>query len=162
MRRKKEYFPRVPEDPAPVNIAVNRRVAFSDVDAMGVLWHGRYSFYFEQANEELGRECGMTYRDFMREKLRAPIIQFHVDYFASPMLGEETTVVARFIWNEGARMNIEYELRKEDETLAATGFTVQMFITDAGETLLASPNMLEVCRQRWFDGDFANLQVTEG
>ena len=157
-RRKKNYFKPEPNAPAPVSVAVKRRVAFSDVDPMGILWHGRYPMYFEQVNEELGRRCGMTYTDFMREKLRAPIVQMHVDYFASPFLGEETTIVGRLIWNEGARMNIEYELRKEDGTLAASAYTVQMFITDEGETLLASPDMLNRCRERWQNGEFAEMQ----
>ena len=163
MRRKRHgYFSRDPAAPAPVRIAVNRRVAFSDVDPMGILWHGRYPVYFEQASEELGRRCGMTYDDFMRENLRAPIIQYHIDYFASPILGEKTCVVGRLIWNEGARMNIEYELWKEDGTLAAAGCTVQMFVSDEGETLLASPEILDRCRDRWRKGEFRALQGDQG
>ncbi len=120
---------------------------------MGILWHGRYALYFEQANEELGRRCGMTYSDFMRDNLRAPVVQFHVDYFASPFLAEEVGLIGRMIWNEGARMNTEYEVRKEDGSLAASGYTVQMFVTAGGEPLLASPPMLVRCRERWRKGE---------
>lgn len=161
MRRRKKtgYFERVADAPAPVCLAVKRRVAFSDVDPMGILWHGRYPLYFEQANEALGRACGMTYEHFIREQLRAPIVQYHIDYFASPVLGEQTTVIGRLIWNDGARMNIEYELLKEDQTLAATAYTVQMFVTADGVTLLASPDMLDDCRSRWRACEFAAMQV---
>jgi len=153
MRRKKgAYFRRTNGTPPPISVSLKRRISFSEVDPMGVLWHGRYAFYFEQANEKLGRRCGMSYSDFMQENLRAPVVQFHVDYFASPMLAEEITTIGRFIWNEGARMNIEYEIIKEDGTFAASGYTVQMFVTDAGEPLLTTPPMLERCRKLWVEG----------
>ncbi len=120
---------------------------------MGILWHGRYALYFEQANEELGRRCGMSYADFRRENLRAPVVQFHVDYFASLLLAEEVTIVGRLIWNEGARLNTEYDILKEDGMVAARGYTVQMFVTPDGEPLLASPAMLLRCRERWQNGE---------
>ncbi len=160
MRRKKTgYFKRVPDSPPPLGVSVRRRVAFSDVDPMGILWHGRYPLYFEQANEELGRRCDMTYADFFREELRAPIIQYHIDYFASPVLGEGTEIIARMIWNEGARMNLEYELRKESGIIAAAAYTVQMFVTAEGETCLASPEMLNRCRERWLNGEFDAMRM---
>jgi len=159
MRRKRGgYFSIVPETPQPVEVRLRRRIHFSDADAMGVLWHGRYALLFEEANEELGRRCGMTYADFFRERLRAPIVQFHVDHFAPVRLGEEVTVTGRLIWDDGARINIEYEVVREDGTVAATGFTVQMFSDEAGEPQLASPPLWERCRQRWRNGDFASLQ----
>lgn len=153
MRRKKgNYFRCEKGDPAPLSVRLRRRVSFGEADPMGVLWHGRYAHYFEQANEELGRRCGMSYEDFRREKLRAPVVQFHVDYFASPVPGEEVTVVGRMVWNEGARMNLEYEILKDDGTLAASGYTVQMFVAETGRPMLASPEILERCRERWVSG----------
>ena len=157
-RKKGGYFPRQPGTPAPLRVCVKRHVTFSDADPMAILWHGRYAAYFELANEELGRCCGMTYRDFMVAGLRAPIVQLHVDYFASAVLGEEIAIVGRFIWNDGARMDIEYELFKEDGALAAAGYTVQMFVTEAGETLLAPPPLLDRCRERWRAGELTGAE----
>ena len=156
-RQKGGYFPRRADAPPSVCLCVRRRVSFSDVDPMGILWHGRYANYFEQANEELGRRCGMSYTDFRAEGLRAPIVQFHVDYFASPVLGEEVAIRGRLIWDDGARLNTEYEIVKEDGTLAATGYSIQMFVTEQGEPLYVSPPMLQRCRQRWLNGEFADL-----
>lgn len=157
-RKKNGYFERFPDDPAPVSVDVKRRVSFSEVDPLGILWHGRYSTYFEQANEELGRRCQMSYVHFKEAGLRAPVVQFHLDYFAPLELAEEARIVGRMIWNEGARMNIEYELYKENGTLAATGYTVQMFVTASGETLVGSPPLLERCRERWTSGEFSEMQ----
>ena len=157
-RRKSGYFGVEADVVAPVIVRVNRRIRFSDVDPMGVLWHGRYAKLLEDANEELGRRCGMTYAEFYRERLKAPIVQFHVDYFASPMLGEEITTTGRLIWSEGARMNIEYEIHKENGQLAAAGYTVQMFIGEDNQPLLACPPLQEKCRKRWLAGEFGDLR----
>jgi acyl-CoA thioester hydrolase len=137
---------------------VKYKVRFSDVDPLAVVWHGRYPKLFEQANEELCKACGMGYADFKRDRLGAPIVQLHVDYFAPTLLGEEVTITGKFLWNEGARINIEYEIHKPRGELAATGYTVQMFVDESGMPLLASPPMLENCRSRWRAGEFRTMQ----
>src|ERR1035441_5353283 len=98
-RRRGGYFPVQAGVPAPLVVRVKRRVQFGDVDPMGVLWHGRYAAFFEEANEALCRLFGMSYADFRRERLMAPIVQFHVDYFASALLGEEVLATGRMLWN---------------------------------------------------------------
>jgi acyl-CoA thioester hydrolase len=155
MRRKKgQYFAPVPGAPPPVTVSLKRRVSFSEVDLMGIVWHGRYPQYFEEGFAALGRNCGLSYQDFYRSGLRAPIVQMHIDYFAPLVLDEEITIEANLLWSEGARIHIEYALYKETGTLAVTGYTVQMF-TDAvsGIPLLVSPPLIEECRKRWKKGD---------
>jgi acyl-CoA thioester hydrolase len=151
-RKQGGYFPAMAGAPAPLVVRVKRRVQFGDVDPMGVLWHGRYAAFFEQANEELCRRFGMSYADFRREGVMAPIVQFHVDYFASAMLGEEVVTTGRMLWNESARVNIEYEMHKENGELAAAGYTVQMFVDENRTPLWAPPPMQLACRQRWLAG----------
>ena len=157
-RRKDGYFDAPPDAPDPVSVCCRRRVSFSEVDPLGILWHGRYASYFEDANEELGRRVGLSYADFRDAGVRAPIVQFHVDYFASPELGEEVSIIGRMVWNDGARMDIVYEIRKEDGSLAAAGYTVQMLVSGEGETLVVTPPLLERCRDRWKRGEFSDLQ----
>jgi len=157
-RQKGNYFPALPDSPAPILVHLHHRIRFSDVDPMGILWHGRYAHLFELANEELGRVVAISYPDFKRERIAAPIVQLHVDYFAPLTLAEITTVIGKMIWSEGARLNIEYEIRKESGALAATGYTVQMFVDESGAPLLASPALLENCRHRWLAGEFKQFQ----
>jgi len=159
-RRRGGYFSAQAETDAPLPLIkrVKHRVRFSDVDPMAILWHGRYANLFEQASEELGRSCGLGYRDFHRERLQAPIVQLHVDYFAPIVLGEEVIIVGKMIWSEGARINTEFEVIKETGLPAASGYTVQMFIDETAAPLLASPALLETCRARWRSGEFGAMQ----
>jgi acyl-CoA thioester hydrolase len=157
-RQKGGYFPAAADAPSPLVAHVKHRVRFSDVDPMAVLWHGRYAQLFEQANEEIGRSCGMGYADFHRHRLRAPVVQIHVDYFAPVVLGEQVTITGKMIWDEGARINMEYVIHKERGPLAAAGYTVQMFVGEDGVPLMVCPPMLEKCLARWRAGEFAQMQ----
>jgi acyl-CoA thioester hydrolase len=157
-RQKGNYFAIEPEAPAPLVVRIKHRIRFSDVDPMAVLWHGRYCQLFEQASEELGRACGLGYAEFVRDRLQAPVVQLHVDYFAPVILGEQVSITGKLLWNDGARIDTEYLIHKEKGPLAAAGYTVQMFVDSSGTPLMASPPMLETCRKRWRAGDFAELK----
>lgn len=154
-RRRKSYFQQVAGAPAPVTVEIKRRVRFNEADPMAIMWHGRYPLVFEEAAEELGRRCGLSYADYYEAGLRGPIVSLHVDYFQSLFLAEEYTVRATLCWSEGARINTEFHIFKQDGTLATAAYTVQLF-TDhlTGEPCLTAPAMLERCRQRWLAGEF--------
>lgn len=158
-RARKHYFPREPGMPAPLAVTVERRVRFSEVDPMGIVWFGRYASFFEEGAAELGRRCGLGYADFLREGLRAPVVQYHTDYLQPLMLDEPFTIRCALIWNDGARLNSEYELIKADGSLAARACTVQVFIGAAdGAVRVIGPAMLDRCRARWKAGEFGDLQ----
>jgi acyl-CoA thioester hydrolase len=157
MRRKSgKYFESMPNDPAPLAVRIEKRVSFSDVDIMGIVWHGRYAKYFEEGFAALGRDYGLSYKEFYESGLRAPIVQMHVDYHLPLTLDEICTVEASMIWNEGARINIAYTIIKEDGQVAATGYTVQMFIDEESrEPLIVTPPLLEKCREKWIKGEYS-------
>ena len=122
---------------------------------MAIMWHGRYPLLFEEASEELGRRCGMSYPEFYESGLRAPIIELHIDYYQPLFLDEQFTIRASLLWHDGARLNTEFHLIKQDESLATSAYTVQLF-TDhrTGVPCVVSPEMLERCRNRWRAGEF--------
>lgn len=161
-RRQGGYFDTAEDAPSPVEVRVRHRISFSETDPMCVLWHGHYVKLFEKANEALGHRCGMTYPRFFQERIKAPIVQLHVDYFASPVLDETVTTVGRLHWSDAARMNIEYQVFKEDGRLAASGYTVQMFIDENDQPLLAPPAMQVNCQQRWLAGEFHDDSAAPG
>ena len=158
-RKKAGYFPRGDGAPPPLVVRARRRVRFNEADVMGIAWYGRYPVFFEEGFAELGRLCGLSYREFADANLRAPIAQFHIDYHQPLVLDEEFTVTASLVWSEGATLNTEYTVTKEDGSVAATAYTVQMFVDGgSGETCLTSPELLERCRRRWKAGEFSWLK----
>lgn len=154
-RKKTAYFERVPGSPEPVVVDIKRRVRFNEADPMAIVWHGRYPLFFEEAAEELGRRCGLSYSDFFKAGVRAPVVELHIDYFQPLFLDEEFTIKASLIWHEGSRLNTEYQLIKQNGSLASSAYMVQLFSDHrTGEAYMVSPELLERCRARWKAGEF--------
>jgi acyl-CoA thioester hydrolase len=154
-RKKTTYFERVPGAPDPLVVEVKRRVHFNEADPMAIAWHGRYPLYFEEASEELGRMIGLSYAEYFEAGLRAPLVEFHIDYFKPLFLDEEFTIRASLIWNEGSRLNTEYQLLKQDQSIASSGYMVQLFIDEkTGAPFMVSPELLDRVREKWAAGEF--------
>jgi acyl-CoA thioester hydrolase len=62
----KPYFPHSDDLIAPLKMTVKRRVRFEEVDALGIVWHGRYPGYFEDARTALGAAYDVGYLDFYK------------------------------------------------------------------------------------------------
>ena len=156
-RHMKAYFKTPPGAPEPVVLCQPRRVRFSEVDVMGVVWYGRYALYFEEGAAEIGRRCGLSYQDFYTARLRAPVVEYHVDYFESLYLDEDFTIKTSLVWHEGSRINTEFSLLKANGQVASSGYTVQLLTDIDGQVCLVSPPLLENCRRRWLKGEFHKL-----
>ena len=157
--RKKEYFKEIAGCPHALSFSIKRRASFSEVDVMGIVWYGRYAIYFEEAQRELGARCGLSYQDYFSAGLRAPIVAFHIDYQQPLYLDEEFTVKASLVWSEGAKINMEYEIIKENGTIATGGYTIQVLLdVGANQACLVAPELLSRLRMRWQKGEFKCLK----
>ena len=114
MRRTKKTFITAPGDPAPLTLEVKHRLAFSEVDALAIGWHGHFPRFFEMAHTALMRKIGLTYDVYRKNQVGAPIVQLHTDYYAPLVLDELFTIRAEFVWSGGARINVNYEIIKEN------------------------------------------------
>ena len=51
---KTNYFEQLPDMPAPLEKSVFRTVRFNEIDPMGIMWHGHYASFIEDARVALG------------------------------------------------------------------------------------------------------------
>jgi acyl-CoA thioester hydrolase len=121
------------------------RVRFNEVDALHIVWHGHYVNYFEEGRRAFGRRLGIDYPTFIEKHTAVPVIRLEVNFIAPANLADSLVVVTRLLKSESARLDFDYEVRREaDHTLLATGSTSQVFTTPAGELILNwPPFMLE-------------------
>ena len=149
----KPYFPQRNNQPEPLRVCVERTVRFEEVDALGIVWHGRYASYFEDARIALGLKYGIGYMDFYTQGVVAPIKIMHFDYHRPLRFQETMTIKGILHWSEAARMNYEFIIRNSNGDLATTGFTVQMML-DSNENILVVPPpfYLEFCK-KWKIGE---------
>jgi len=151
----KPYFRTQPGQPAPLSVAVPRTVRFEEVDPLGIVWHGRYPSYFEDARVALGQRFGIGYLDFYNAGVVAPIKKMHVDYHRPLVFEEPFTIEGILHWNEAARMDFEFILRNADGQVTTTGYTVQMMMDRANILLLVPPPFYREFCDRWRSGEMA-------
>lgn len=120
------------------------RVSFHQVDPMGIVWHGHYIAFFEDARRGFARKYGIDYPVFMEHDLAAPVVQAWADYLSPARMGDLLDATARFYRPESVRMEFGYEIRlQSDGRLIATGGTVQVLTTPAGQLALAWPPFMK-------------------
>jgi len=149
------YFTVEEGAPAPLRAVLSRRVRFEEVDPLGIVWHGRYASYFEDARVELTDRYGIGYLDFYGKGVVAPVRTLHVDYLRSLRFRETVTVEAVLHWTESARLNMEFVLRNEAREVTTTGYTIQMMLDADRNLLMLPPPFYREFLDRWKNGGFA-------
>jgi acyl-CoA thioester hydrolase len=110
----------------PFKFSARTRVGFSDTDAQGVVYYGRYNPYFDLARVEYHRSLGLLHRrsdgDFV---MRAN----DVEYFAPARFDDELEIHARV--SRIGRSSITFEFaayRLPDELLMVTAHQTLVYI----------------------------------
>lgn len=146
------YFPPVEGAPAPLRHVLSRRVRFEEVDPLGIVWHGRYPSYLEDARVALCDKHGIGYLDFHAQGIVTPIRMMHIDYYRPLAFKETFTVEGILHWAESARLNMEFVIRKESGEVATTGYSVQMMLDADNDILLVPPPFYRDFMDRWKGG----------
>ena len=150
----KPYFPIRKDDPKPLCIQVKRQVRFEEVDTLGVVWHGRYPGFFEDARASLGDKYGIGYMDFYNNSIVAPIKKLHIDYHRPLRFQENFTIEGILHWTEAARINYEFIIKDKDGCVATTGYSVQVMLDRENNLFMVPPPFyLEFCK-RWKAGEW--------
>lgn len=125
-------------------------IRFHEVDSMQVVWHGHYVAYLEEARRALGRRYGVDYPTFFAHHTPAPVAQLRLDYLAPARLADTLTVTARLFKSEAAKLELEYEIRRQsDRSLLAFGTSLQVFTNLQGELLLTLPPFMVERYRAW-------------
>lgn len=149
---RREYFAVRQSDPPPLTSIVYRRVRFEEADPLGIVWHGRYAGYFEEARESLGESYGFSYMAFRDSGVITPIKKMLVDFHRPLHYAQHFTVEARLHWTDAAKMNMDYIIRDEKQNVLTTGYTIQLFVDMDGMLQMAPPDFYETVRENWKSG----------
>jgi len=143
----------MPDIPAPLSHTVRVTVRFKESDLLGIVWHGNYVTYLEDARQALGVEIGLSYEDFMREKIAAPIVDIRLQYKKPARYGDKLDVTASLPWLEVPKFVHRYEIRRAgDGELLTVAETTQVLLHPDGGLALNFPTFVEQVRQRWRQG----------
>lgn len=127
-------------------------VRFSEVDSLGMVWHGNYLIYFEAVREAFGRQYGLGYEAFRAAAVVAPVVEAQLFYHSPGRVGDQLRAVAHFLWNEAPKLEMHYEIwcdRENQSVLLAEGRTLQLLTNLQGELLFTQPELLRAYYERW-------------
>jgi acyl-CoA thioester hydrolase len=119
---------------------VEVKVRFSEVDAMGIIWHGAYVKYFEDAREAFGKKYNLGYLYIHGNGFYAPLVEMNIQY-KKPLQYEDTMLVKiTYIPTDAAKIIFEYEIRNaKTGEICTTGKSVQVFLDAEYQLVLFNP-----------------------
>jgi acyl-CoA thioester hydrolase len=111
---------------APFKLSARTRVGFSDTDAQGIVYYGRYNPYFDLARVEYLRTLGLLHHrgpgDFV---MRANV----VDYFAPAVFDDLIEVFARVSSIGTTSVTFEFAAYREpDDILMVTAHQTMVYV----------------------------------
>ena len=113
---------------------VSFRVRYADTDAMSVVYHSNYFWYFESGRAELIRHLWKPYAQIEKEGLIFPIIEASCRYYGAAHYDDLITVHTKVGSFSGARLRFDYQIHKEGENYPLVrGFTEHCFTNTAGK-----------------------------
>jgi len=151
-RQNPSYFLTPPGAPSPLSVTVHRQVRFEEVDALGIVWHGRYVSFLEDGRAMFGERHGLSYLTMYENRMLAPILQMHIEYHQPLRLAEKFQITAELFWSESARMNFQYRIVSEKGSLSASAYTVQLLTNEKLEVQLYRPQLLAEFCEKWKRG----------
>jgi len=113
----------------PFKFSARTRVGFSDTDAQGVVYYGRYNPYFDLARVEYLRNLGLLHRPWGGEfVMRASVVEYH----APAMFDDEIEVEVRVTKLGNTSVTLEFAAhRVRDEVLLVTSTQTLVFVDRA-------------------------------
>lgn len=115
-------------------------VSFHDVDMVGVVWHGHYLRYLENARWALMNRLGYGLERMVESGFAWPIVELQAKYVSPARFGDRLRVRASLVEWE-ARLTLNYLLsRPVDGARIARARTVQVAVAArSGELQFALP-----------------------
>lgn len=116
-------------------------VRFNEVDSMGIVWHGNYVQYLEDARENFGMQHHIDYLTIASYGYQVPVVDMSLKYKKPLRYGDSIKIVSTFIDTKAAKIIFRYEIYNEaNGELCTTAETIQVFIDLKGELQVVLPS----------------------
>lgn len=90
------------------------RVHPHHTDYAGVVWHGTYLSWMEEARVESLRSIGIEYAELVNLGCDLPVVELSVRYHKAVKLGMVVAVRTRMTNTEGVRLDWDYQIQSLD------------------------------------------------
>lgn len=124
-------------------------VRFSEVDALGIVWHGHYLKFFEDGREAFGKQYELGYLDIHRQQFVVPLVNLNIDFKKTVKYGDTIIIETTYIDSPAAKIIFTYKLyRASDQALVATGESTQVFMDLKQELYITLPDFFQAWKKK--------------
>ena len=85
---------------------IRKEVMPQHTDHAGVLWHGYYLNWLEEARIDALSKVGIKYIDLINDGYEMPVVSIEIKYKSPILHGEEILIESEFVINESPRIKI--------------------------------------------------------
>lgn len=90
------------------------RVQPHHTDYAGVVWHGSYVAWMEEARIECLRSLGIDYADMVEMGCELPVVELSIRYHRVLRFGKTAIIKTRMMGLDGVRINWQYRIESSD------------------------------------------------
>lgn len=141
---------RIPrENTAYLSLKTERRVRFEEVDALQMMWHGRYASWFEDGRESIGRVYGISYLDFLEHGVLVPIKLMYIDYLQPLVYNQSYQIETRLLCTEAICLEFDYLILNSENLVMTKACTSQLLLDKNKNLLLDWPVFFKKFKAEW-------------
>ncbi len=111
---------------------IERAVLPQHTDHAGVMWHGSYLAWLEEARVEALRRAGLAYSDLSERGLELPVISLKIDYRQALLHGETVRVESWVLPQKGVKLPWRSAFLKANGSVAAEAH-VELVLVDLSQ-----------------------------
>jgi acyl-CoA thioester hydrolase len=132
-----------------ISASVVIKVQFYDLDPMGIVWHGHYARFLEQARAALFDKISFGYDAMAKSGFAWPIVDMRIKFVRPIDISRTVTVTATLVEFEN-RLKVNYLITDADGAILTRAHTIQVTIDRASNELcFETPAALVEKVRRW-------------
>lgn len=119
-------------------------------DYAGVVWHGAYVAWLEEARVECLRSIGVDYAALVAMGCELPVVELSIRYHRPIQLGMAAIVKTRMMDVSGVRINWDYQIQSPDfkDLYVSAQVTLVAIDREKGKILRQLPEAMEAALAR--------------
>ena len=125
------------------NFSIKIKVRYCETDQMGLVHHGSYINYFEEARIAWISNLGFSYSEMEKSGIILPVSKLNVSYLKPSYFDDDLVVSVELTELPTSRLIFDYTIKNKDEVVV-TGTTVLAFLNKETKKPVRCPDyMLE-------------------
>lgn len=144
MIRRKDLY----KEDSKLTVTKHFDVRFSEVDSLGIVWHGNYIIYFEDGREAFGQKHGISYLDVQVNGFTTPIVKSVCEHKLPLKYGESARIETTFVDSPAAKIIFRFRIYNSNNQLVCFGESTQVFLDKDGNLVLNPPPFFEEWKQK--------------